>query len=270
MGLFRRKKNQIDPDQIYDLDDVVWRGVDQMQRLDRLADAADRAAEHHHDNPDQPPYYPPRHPASLMDEVLASAAPNDWAPQDEDRPGLSQLDDEAEDIDITMSADLAEDSSSGVVTSPDDAADLSVADDQDNRTEESADEVSMDMISDAVEAVVSSDAVAASVRAEAMAHDHSAPKADASIMPGLDVKNAVEQVVREELTGWLQTNMSRIIAESMPPRDEPVKDPSTSRAKKQSSSVKPKVKTRAKSKRSSDKAPDPDKIIPLKGRDSSS
>ena len=44
MSWFRDKKKVVDPDKVYDLDDVVWRGVEQMQRLDRLADEADRAA----------------------------------------------------------------------------------------------------------------------------------------------------------------------------------------------------------------------------------
>ena len=79
MSWFRDKKKVVDPDKVYDLDDVVWRGVDQMQRLDRLADEADRAAALDKDQPGQGPHFSPKQPASLIDEVIATAAPEDWA-----------------------------------------------------------------------------------------------------------------------------------------------------------------------------------------------
>ena len=79
MSWFRDKKKVVDPDKVYDLDDVVWRGVEQMQRLDRLADEADRAAALNQDQPGQGPHFTPKQPASLIDEVIATAAPEDWA-----------------------------------------------------------------------------------------------------------------------------------------------------------------------------------------------
>ena len=78
MSWFRDKKKVVDPDKVYDLDDVVWRGVEQMQRLDRLADEADRAAALDQDQRSGPSFHP-KQPASLIDEVIATAAPEDWA-----------------------------------------------------------------------------------------------------------------------------------------------------------------------------------------------
>ena len=98
MSWFRDKKKVVDPDKVYDLDDVVWRGVDQMQRLDRLADEADRAAALNQDQPGQGPHFTPKQPASLIDEVIATAAPEDWAAPNplpvkpEESPGGSKSD----------------------------------------------------------------------------------------------------------------------------------------------------------------------------------
>ncbi|MGC6485399.1 MAG: hypothetical protein ACON4P_06985 [Candidatus Puniceispirillales bacterium] len=266
MGWLRWKKKGRDTDQIFDLDDVVWRGVDRMQRLDRLAEDADRIADHHQDSPEQPPVYAPKHPISLIDEVINASTPGDWAETD-DRDIADDRDDPA--------------GEPGLASSPP----------VDPEPEETPpQEASIDMISDAVEAVLASDAVAASVRAEALGHDD-APQAASPVEPplspavplGLDMKSAVEQVVREELSGWLQQNMGKIIAEAMP--EKPVtadvgdtapktaaKPATKPAAKKKKAATKPKspVKKRRPAARKATPAASRENIIPLKGRDKSS
>ena len=87
------------------------------------------------------------------------------------------------------------------------------------------------------------------------------------------VKSAVEQLVREELSGWLEEHMGRIVAESIPDKvkqstksKKPARQtiPKRKRTKK-ASPVAPKGHLQNPAK--SDK---PENIIPLKGRDNSS
>ena len=274
MGWFKRKNKAVDDDQIYDLKDVVWRGVDRMQRLDRLADDADRAEEHHNDHPDQPPYYPPQRPTSLMDEFIQASSPSDWAPPHH----AATPEVETTPVDDAMIEGVSEASSATVTdkSKPDQISPDQVHSDKAKRDQAALDQVSLDMISDAVDAVVASDQVAASVRAEALKHDQDdteekekdLPQPVADLAP-LDVKNAVEQVVREEISGWLQSNMSRIIADSLPAKPEPAKakKPSPRKAK-----AKTQAKTKAKPKSTKTKSVTQkrENIIPLKGRDQSS
>lgn len=282
MSWFRDKKKVVDPDKVYDLDDVVWRGVDQMQRLDRLADEADRAAALNQDQPGQGPHFTPKQPASLIDEVIATAAPEDWAapnplpvkPEKAAGPKSDEI------------LDLAEAPASPPAPvhhqEPAEKALEVLAEDDTARSV--ADKISMDMISDAVEAVVASDEVASTVRAEALSETPAAkPKANTAQDQIKDfktssevtggVKSAVEQLVREELSEWLEEHMGRIVAESIPDQ-----------VKQSAKSKKPVRKTIPKRKRTKKASPvaskghlqnptksdKPENIIPLKGRDNSS
>lgn len=260
MGWFRRNKSTGDSDQIFDLNDVVWRGVDRMQRLDRLADDADRVAEHHEGHPDKGPFYPPKHPTSLIDEVIMASSPQDWA-----QPNAPELNDSFDENDTSDS-----DHTHHEEPLPEQPA-------------SPPEEASIAMISDAVEAVLASDEVAASVRAEALDHDKSA-LADARApddMLSVNMKSAVERVVREELSGWLQHNMGKIIADAMPAGPEQTsqqkpakKTAARTAAKTAPAKKKTKAKSGAKSGRASTKKSVPsagrENIIPLKGRDKSS
>ena len=107
------------------------------------------------------------------------------------------------------------------------------------RIDESA---SMDMIADAVEAVVDSDEIAKMVREEAIRRDGG--DGEASTLPSSTaVKTAVERVVREELSSWLNANINGIIAESISAR----KSSGSKRARKKSASrTKPPKKTKTK------------------------
>ena len=287
MSWFRDKKKVVDPDKVYDLDDVVWRGVDQMQRLDRLADEADRAAALDKDQPGQGPHFSPKQPASLIDEVIATAAPEDWAapnplPVKPEETAAGSKSDEILDLakaPASAPAPVRHDIKPAQ-QAPEDVA-------EDDVVRSVADKISMDMISDAVDAVVASDEVASTVRAEALSETPDPaeykPKADtaedqikdfkrSADMTG-GVKSAVEQLVREELSGWLEEHMGRIVAESIPDKvkqstksKKPARQtiPKRKRTKK-ASPVAPKGHLQNRPK--SDK---PENIIPLKGRDNSS
>ena len=285
MSWFRDKKKGVDPDKVYDLDDVVWRGVDQMQRLDRLADEADRAAALHEDKPGQGPHFPPKQPASLIDEVMAAAAPEDWAapkplPVSPDKAG-------PESHDILDLAEAPASAPAAVYHDDDPAAKPPAEEAENDPIQAAADQISMEMISDAVEAVVASDEVASTVRAEALSEtpDPAETKAKPdtageqikdfkrSSPVTVDVKSAVEQLVREELSDWLQEHMGRIVAESIPDK---VKQ--SAKSKKPARQTIPK---RKRTKKASPVAPKghlqnhpksdkPENIIPLKGRDQSS
>lgn len=181
MSWFRKKSNPLDPDEVFDLDTIVWRGLNQMDRLDRLADAASRAEDHHRGNPDASPLYEPSR--SLPDDLFS------------DRPVI--VDEPAE----TPPADL----------SPIEAEAAAPPSEQASGEER---------IGHAVNAVLQSDTVAASIRAE-IEQGEAPPSSDPALAPAtpvpfpeFDISQAVKSVVRDEIGTWLQHNMDQIVADS--------------------------------------------------------
>lgn len=225
------KKNEdaSDKDEVYDLDTVVWRGISQEDRLNRLADAAGRAEDHHRHYPSSSPLYEPSRAAPI--DSLYQPGENPVPEDDLHEASNQQPVVEAPAAEPPVAA--AEPVSAPEAETP--AAAPMVA------AVPSAEE---SLISDAMNSVLKSETFAASIRAEIEKSSADAnptpvsapettpvstPAASTSVEvaatpadqvsfaePGIgpDLGNAVKAVVRDEIGSWMQENMNKIVAES--------------------------------------------------------
>ena len=145
MAWFRKKNDPVEQDEIIILDTIVWKGIDQKTRLDKLAEAADRAAEHHRTNPEATPLYEPSSPLPVdLFETKHQAGGDAVPPLNEDQ---------VRDREQQAYADNAGDDQEGEYQ-PDPAPENPIPD---NMVPES-------LINDAMNAVMQSDTFAATMR----------------------------------------------------------------------------------------------------------
>ena len=105
MAWFRKKNDPVEQDEIIILDTIVWKGIDQKTRLDKLAEAADRAAEHHRTNPEATPLYEPSSPLPVDLFETKHQAGGDAVPplnedQVRDREQQAYADDAGDDLSL--------------------------------------------------------------------------------------------------------------------------------------------------------------------------
>ena len=263
MSWWRRKADEEAGDDILDLDDIVWRGINQHDRLDRLAEAA-RQTDGELPEPGER-LYPPKH--ILPTVPLPVTPPQDDAPfnaddaHDQDAPPQPDADHSRSGQEALIETEIR----NQIITEAMDAV-LSFQaghrkdpKDQDFNTEdleaaigEIADQtIANNAANDAVNDGVND---AANAEVNAGVHtDHplqqsslASPLAQNSAEKAPDMSHAIRDVVADEIGLWLKDHMPRIIAETMAQASLEAKPAAkTSKKSPPAKSTKPKVKPKA-------------------------
>ena len=217
-----RKKQEIDDqkEDILDLDTVVWRGIAPEERLERLAATADREADIQEGNIPLPPQnnYVPTKPlpsVPLPVQHVTRFVEDKETPQPKEE--LSAQFEEEENI------------PERVLTSEEEMIEADIR------------EQIMAEIAAEIEAELEKDEQKVT---EITAND---PHEDQPQGVTPDVSDAIKSIVADEIGGWLNHNVQRIIAESVTETLSAAKEsPALEKAQEQAEEEKPEQKTKAK------------------------
>lgn len=226
-------------DNILDLDTIVWRGINQFDRMHRLAEAAERAEQN--DPPVVTPTSEPLPSVPLPVQVAQDTLPVERSPVDRS-PVERPVEDDAALADLVALAALEAE-----------------ADNRSPQEEMIEEEIRQQIISDAMNAVLAfqdggSRGITASspgddaiqqqletrleANVEQELHDHLdqySPQPPAASGP--EMTGAIRDVIADEIGLWLKDNMARIVAETLmqmtpPPVEETPKAAPKAGAKK--------------------------------------
>ena len=259
MSWWRRKADEEAGDDILDLDDIVWRGINQHDRLDRLAEAA-RQTDGELPEPGER-LYPPKH--ILPTVPLPVTPPQDDAPvnaddaHDQDAPPQPDADHNRSGQEALIETEIR----NQIITEAMDAV-LSFQaghrkdpKDHDFNTEdleaaigEIADQTIANNAANAGVNIGANDGANAGVHTDHPLQQSSlaSPLAQNSAEKAPDMSHAIRDVVADEIGLWLKDHMPRIIAETMAQASLEAKPAAkTSKKSPPAKSTKPKVKPKA-------------------------